>query len=79
MRGTISPFPQYVFMAWCLVKHRDNFTFYLKKYGYLSTEACLRRGNYALFIMLSLYWVHRRHKQIYLKLGKGFKPFGAVN
>jgi hypothetical protein len=20
--------PQYVFMAWCLVKHRDNFTFY---------------------------------------------------
>jgi hypothetical protein len=25
-------FPQYAFMAWCLVKHRDNFTFtfYLK-------------------------------------------------
>jgi hypothetical protein len=21
--------PQYVFVAWCLVKHRDNFTFYL--------------------------------------------------
>jgi hypothetical protein len=21
--------PQYVFIAWCLVKHRDNFTFYL--------------------------------------------------
>jgi hypothetical protein len=21
--------PEYVFMAWCLVKHRDNFTFYL--------------------------------------------------
>jgi hypothetical protein len=20
--------PQHVFMAWCLVKHRDNFTFY---------------------------------------------------
>jgi hypothetical protein len=20
--------PQYVFMAWCLIKHRDNFTFY---------------------------------------------------
>jgi hypothetical protein len=27
MRGTILPLPQYVFMAWCLVKHRDNFTF----------------------------------------------------
>jgi hypothetical protein len=27
MRGAIPPLPQYVFMAWCLVKHRDNFTF----------------------------------------------------
>jgi hypothetical protein len=27
MCGAISPLPQYVFMAWCLVKHRDNFTF----------------------------------------------------
>jgi hypothetical protein len=23
--------PQYVFMAWCLVKHKDNFNFYLYK------------------------------------------------
>jgi hypothetical protein len=29
MRGAILPLPQYVFMAWCLVKHRDNFTLYL--------------------------------------------------
>jgi hypothetical protein len=29
MRGAIPPPPQYVFMAWCLVKHRDNFTFTL--------------------------------------------------
>jgi hypothetical protein len=27
MRGAIPPLPQYVFMAWCLVKHRENFTF----------------------------------------------------
>jgi len=27
MRGAIHPLPQCVFMAWCLVKHRDNFTF----------------------------------------------------
>jgi hypothetical protein len=26
MRGAIPPLSQYVFMAWCLVKHRDNFT-----------------------------------------------------
>jgi hypothetical protein len=28
MRGAISLLPQYVFMAWGLVKHRDNFTFF---------------------------------------------------
>jgi hypothetical protein len=27
MHGAIPPLSQYVFMAWCLVKHRDNFTF----------------------------------------------------
>jgi len=27
MSGAISLLPQYAFMAWCLVKHRDNFTF----------------------------------------------------
>jgi hypothetical protein len=27
MSGAVPPFPQYVFMAWCLVKHRGNFTF----------------------------------------------------
>jgi hypothetical protein len=25
MSGAIPPHPQYAFMAWCLVKHRDNF------------------------------------------------------
>jgi hypothetical protein len=27
MCGAIPPLPQYTFMEWCLVKHRDNFTF----------------------------------------------------
>jgi len=27
MRGAIPPLPLYVSMVWCLVKHRDNFTF----------------------------------------------------
>jgi hypothetical protein len=29
MRGFIPPHRQYVFMVWCLVKHRDNFTLHL--------------------------------------------------
>jgi len=30
IRGAILPLPPYVFMAWYLVKHRDNFTFTLR-------------------------------------------------
>jgi hypothetical protein len=26
MCGAVPPLPLYVFIAWCLVKHRDNFT-----------------------------------------------------
>jgi hypothetical protein len=29
MRGAIPPLTQYAFMAWCFVKHRNNFTYYL--------------------------------------------------
>jgi hypothetical protein len=32
MRGAIPPLTQYVFVAWCLVKHRDNFTFTFHQY-----------------------------------------------
>jgi hypothetical protein len=27
MRGAIPPLSEYIFMAWCLVKHRDSVTF----------------------------------------------------
>jgi len=30
MLGAIPPLPQYFFMAWCLVKHRNYFTFTLE-------------------------------------------------
>jgi hypothetical protein len=29
MRGAVSPFPLYAFVAWFLIKHSDNFTFAL--------------------------------------------------
>jgi len=31
MRGAVPPLPQYVSMACCLVKHKDNFTFNLTR------------------------------------------------
>jgi len=37
MHGAIPPLPQYV-MAWCLVKHRDNFTFYLYRFEVPATQ-----------------------------------------
>jgi hypothetical protein len=37
MRGAVSPLLQDAFMAWCLVKHRDNFTFH-----YLPSLLCDR-------------------------------------
>jgi hypothetical protein len=27
MLGAISPLPPYAFMAWCIIKHREIFTF----------------------------------------------------
>jgi hypothetical protein len=33
MCEAITPLPQYAFMAWSLVKHRDNFTFPFKMVG----------------------------------------------
>jgi hypothetical protein len=35
MRGAIPPLPHYVFMAWFLVKHRDNFTYTCNFMGWM--------------------------------------------
>jgi hypothetical protein len=37
MCGAIPPLPKYVFMAWCLVQHRDNFNFILLILQYVIT------------------------------------------
>jgi hypothetical protein len=38
MRGVIPPLPQYVFTAWYLVKHRDNFTFTFTFYFFVELK-----------------------------------------
>jgi hypothetical protein len=35
--------PPYVFIAWCLVKHRDNFTFYLLNYSFFVRGVLTKR------------------------------------
>jgi hypothetical protein len=57
MRGAISPLPLYVFMAWCLVKQRDNFTLYytVNRQNTFSVLWLLPLAVYSfsLFILLS--------------------------
>jgi len=31
MRGALHPLPQYVFIAWCSVKHRDDLSYFLQR------------------------------------------------
>jgi hypothetical protein len=53
LTGAIHPLPQYVFMAWCVAKHRDNFTFTftLTLVLLVCTERCLAN----LIFILSLH------------------------
>jgi hypothetical protein len=49
IRGAIPPLSQYVFMAWCLVKHRDNFTFIFC----YSPHIWLRSGKFIIKSLLN--------------------------
>jgi hypothetical protein len=51
MLGAIPLLPQYVFMAWCLVKHRDNFTFTLHDV-IMGDHMEARDSHYAYFFIL---------------------------
>jgi len=42
MRGVISPLTQYPFMAWCLIKHNDNFTFTFNNNTFVEISKILR-------------------------------------
>jgi hypothetical protein len=59
MSGDIPPLPQYAFMAWCLVKHRDNFTFTLTLLLRLYLHCCLL--NACSLVLKTLYQVHTLH------------------
>jgi hypothetical protein len=49
MRGAIPPLLQYAFMAWYLVKHRDNFIFTLSLNGRGHLENAAMFGKYGKF------------------------------
>jgi hypothetical protein len=47
MREDIPPFPQYIFMACCLVKHRDSFTFTFKYFQSYCKQ--VRSGQFHIY------------------------------
>jgi hypothetical protein len=69
MRRAIPPLPQYAFMAWCLIKHRDNFTFTFVLSDILLREVVHRhkiRDVWGLQILFPTF----------IKLNKSLKPKG---
>jgi hypothetical protein len=56
MNGSIPPLPQYAFMAWCLVKPRDNFTF---TFIHLSLTQKQTHGKYGHATLLEVYPIFR--------------------
>jgi hypothetical protein len=48
MRGAIPPLTQYVLMVWCLVKHRDNFTFHYISISHSHYAYTQRKTNFVI-------------------------------
>jgi hypothetical protein len=74
MRGAIPPLPQHVFMEWLLIKHRDNFTFYLYKARWVRwAEHVACTGE-----MRSAYKVSKsRGSSVGIALGYGVDDWGS--
>jgi hypothetical protein len=69
MCGAIPPLLQYVFMAWCLVKHRDNFTF---TFYHIFRVTKLRKmrlmGHVAYTVMEKTTGRPRSRREYYIKM-----------
>jgi hypothetical protein len=62
MHGTTPPLPKYVFMAWCLVKHRDNFTLHS------NTRSLLKECYLLLYSHVINLWLFKVKNWIYCNL-----------
>jgi len=49
MSGAIPLLPQYIFMAWCLVKHRENFTFNFTLNNNVTIKNGYRKNEFRTF------------------------------
>jgi len=73
MRGATPPLPQYVFVAWCLVTHRDNYTIpinvkvyiYNMVHVYTHTSLLWSAICFTLCVIQFLVWLLGDHKKFY--------------
>jgi hypothetical protein len=63
MRSAIPPLPENVYMAWCLVKHRDNFIFAFYLYNYYLYKATGRKAG-VQFPAESMVWFFSLHHRV---------------
>jgi hypothetical protein len=56
MRGAILPLSHYVFMACCLVKHRDTFTFYLSRFR-VKLNPCFESQKALCSLKVGVLWI----------------------
>jgi hypothetical protein len=54
MRRAIPPLPQYALISWCLVKHRDNFTFTFYDIDMTGHVACMREMLNAYKVLVGI-------------------------
>jgi hypothetical protein len=65
MHGATPLLPHCVFMAWCVVKHRDNFTFYLYLYLLYQNPCKLHEKIQKIKYMCynGMLWYHLSHRE----------------
>jgi hypothetical protein len=66
MRGAIPPIPKFAFMAWCLIKHRDNFTLLYFTLLYFTFYYLVCLFSSIIMKHIASVWCHRdnlRHSQ----------------
>jgi hypothetical protein len=79
MRGAISPLHLYVFMAWWLVTHRDNFTFtytFIRRYVRYQKTVMLNWWQILLYVARHMKAIFRRitvSKRVLVRCGGGDK------
>jgi len=78
MRAAIPPLPQYAYMAWCLVKHRDKFTF-----TFIPPASCLIVVKVKGRVIIPLNLVQRhyliKHHDMKMYWGSGGVPLRILN